>query len=108
MSRVIEVVFVRTLVEPEQLPDPSVVQLNALPPVQVPFTTAPDSAGSTVTITVAFQKFLLIVELLPAKLETVIVSPITGLLTVTLWLVVPVAPSSSVTVRLTVYVPSIA
>jgi len=64
--------LVLTLSVPVQVPA-SVVQEKALSLLQTPLTTAPVSAGSIVAITVAFQKFLLIGELLPVRDATVTV-----------------------------------
>ena len=49
------------------------------PLLQVPLTAAPDRAGSIVATTVARQKFLLMVELLPARDAIVTVPPAAGL-----------------------------
>lgn len=78
-----------------------VVQLAVLPLAQTPLTTAPDKAGLTVMVTVAFHEFLLITELLGTRVA-IVISWLVPLVTVTDFVVVPVAPSSSVTVRPTV------
>lgn len=99
-----EAVFVLTLSEAEHFPVPSVVQLNDLPPVHTPLTTAPDRAGLTKATTVAFQKFLLTVALLPVKEAMVMFWP-AGLFTVTVIDALPIEPPVSVTAAVIVCVP---
>ncbi len=87
-------------------PEASVVQLAEAPLPQAPVTTAPLKAGSIVTTTVALQKFLLMVELLPARLVTVTVPP-DAASTTTVMEALPVSPPESVTEAVIVCVPSL-
>lgn len=71
--KVIELTVVLTLSEIVHWPLASVVQEAVAPLLQAPLTTAPDRGWFMVARTVAFQKFLLIVELLPVRDATVTV-----------------------------------
>jgi hypothetical protein len=105
--KVIELTLVLTLMVTVHWPDASLcVQEAVARAVQTPLTTAPDRAGSIVATTVAFQKFLLIVELLPARDATVTVWFAIGP-TVTVIEALPVRPPESVTEAVMVCVPSL-
>jgi hypothetical protein len=102
---VIELTFVLTLSVTEHCPLEPVVQEVVVPLLHAPLTTAPDRAGSMVATTVAFQKFLLTVELLPVRKATVTVW-LAVLPTVTVIESLEVNPPESVTEAVMVWVPS--
>ena len=82
------------------------MDVAVVPLLQAPLTTAPLRAGLIVTTTVAFQKFLLTLELLPTRDATVTVSPAAGC-TTTVMDALPVRPPESAIDAVMVCVPTL-
>ena len=71
-------VEVLRLMETVHWPVVPVVHVAVEPLLHAPLTTAPPRAGLIVTVTIAFQKFLLTVELVPVNDATVTIPLVAG------------------------------